>query len=223
MQRDAPPPANEPAASEIAQPPSANPFATRHVRPGAIPYLFSDETTLESLVARLAGNEWRGEIIGPHGTGKSTLVAALLPYIERTGRKVVLYRLREGGRRLPAMPRDIRSLAAGDVLVVDGYEQLPRWRQWLLCRQCRRRGIGILATAHAATGLPQLWQTPADLATLERVVDRLLATQPETRRAITPDDIAAALAAHPSNVREALFTLYDLVEVRRRASSAQRP
>ena len=37
----------------------SNPFSTRFVRPGAIPYVFADGQTAESLVARLARLGWR--------------------------------------------------------------------------------------------------------------------------------------------------------------------
>lgn len=216
MQREAPPPANEPVANGAADRPASNPFSTRHVRPGAIPYFFPDGTTLETLVERLAASGWQGEVVGPHGSGKSTLLAALVPCIERTGRRVAIYRLHEGERRLPATPRDMHALAANDVVAVDGYEQLPRWRQWLLRRSCTRRGIGLLATTHAPTGLPLLWQTSVDLASLERVVAHALASQSRLEPAIGREEIAAALAAHPTNAREALFALYDAVERRRR-------
>ena len=57
----------------------ANPFATRHVRPGAIPFHFPAETSAAQLVARLRELNWRGAIVGPHGSGKSTLLVALAP------------------------------------------------------------------------------------------------------------------------------------------------
>ncbi len=63
-----------------------NPFATRHVRPGAIPYRFAPGSAAEGVVERLAAADWQGQIIGPHGSGKSTLLATLLPAIESAGR-----------------------------------------------------------------------------------------------------------------------------------------
>jgi hypothetical protein len=45
-----------------------------------------------------------------------------------------------------------------------------------------------------------------------QVVLHLLATQ---NTSIRPEDVTAAFHAHPHNLREALFALYDLVEHRR--------
>jgi len=53
-----------------------NPFATRHTRPGGVPPLDDDgrPRDLEGLLARL-GSMPAAAIVGPHGTGKSTLLA----------------------------------------------------------------------------------------------------------------------------------------------------
>jgi hypothetical protein len=53
------------------QPPSrhANPFATCWTRPGALPFRFTNRGTAEQLVAKLATQNWRGAIVGPHGSG----------------------------------------------------------------------------------------------------------------------------------------------------------
>lgn len=195
--------------------PLGNPFATRHVRPGAVPYFFPAGESVETLVDRLAASGWRGEIVGPHGSGKSTLLAGLIEAIERRGRNVVVYRLREGDRRLPPEPRDVRSLVANDVVVVDGYEQLPWWRKWLLRRLCMRTGLGLLVTTHGLAGLPLLWRTAVDRASVERVVEHLLANEPSAATLIAREDIARALEDHPNNAREVLFALYDVVERRR--------
>jgi hypothetical protein len=197
-------------------PPATNPFATRHVKPGAMPFIFPAGESLDGLVARLADNEWQGEIVGPHGSGKSTLLASLIDRIERTGHKVVVYRLHEGDRYLPEQPTNIRTILTGTLVVVDGYEQLPYLRKWMLRSLCNLRGFGLLVTAHARTGLPLLWQTAVDLATFKQIVNQLLAADAAQPTPLEPDDIAAAHAAHPMNLREALFKLYDTVESRRK-------
>jgi hypothetical protein len=209
--------ARMPAVPQVssAQEPPGNPFATRYVRPGAVPYFFPPGASYATLVGRLEGFGWRGEIVGPHGSGKSTLLAGLIEAIEAGGRRTVVYRLHEGERRLPREPRDLHSLRANEVVVVDGFEQLPCWRKWLLRGLCQRRGLGLVATTHAPTGLPLLWQASVDRATVERVVGFLLAGEPAAAALISQDDIAEALAKHPDNAREALFVLYDVVERRR--------
>jgi energy-coupling factor transporter ATP-binding protein EcfA2 len=206
-------------SSSSAEPPG-NPFATRHVRPGAIPYFFSAGESLETLVDQLAASAWRGEIVGPHGSGKSTLLAGLIAAMQQRGRNVIVYRLREGDRQLPNEPQDVRTLTANDIVVVDGYEQLPWWRKWQLRSLCKGKGLGLLVTTHAPAGLPRLWQTSVDQGSVERVVEHLLAIEPTAASLIARDDVVRALADHPSNAREVLFALYDVVE-RRRSGAVQ--
>jgi hypothetical protein len=63
--------------------------------------------------------------------------------------------------------------------------------------------------------LPLLWRTSVDRTTVERIVAGLLAAEEGLAASITRDDIDAALAANPTNVREVLFALYDTIEQRR--------
>jgi len=69
-------------------PPSGNPFATRYTRPEAGEFLFPADASADSLVARLRESAWWGQITGPHGSGKTTLVQTLLPRLEAVGRRV---------------------------------------------------------------------------------------------------------------------------------------
>jgi len=169
------------------------------------------------LIDRLAQNNWWGAIIGPHGSGKSTLLATLLPVLEQAGRRPLLIALHDGQTQLPPgwLPSDT---APETIIVVDGYEQLSLFSRWRLTRCCRRRGLGLLATAHGSVGLPQLVSTQADLKIAQRVVERLVSPLDGT---ITPSDVAECLPRHAGNLREMLFQLYDLYERRRRGPAAK--
>lgn len=188
-----------------------NPFSTRFVRPGALPYFFPNGESADQLAAKFAAQGWRGQIIGPHGSGKSTLLAALAPSIERSGRKTIHFALHDGERRLPITAEQCRALSADDVLVIDGFEQLSVWNRWRIGRLCRRRGCGLLVTAHADAGLPELYRTETHRELARRLVERL-APGAET---IAAADIDRAFSACGGNLRETLFELYDLYEQRR--------
>jgi hypothetical protein len=186
-----------------------NPFCTRCIRPGAIPFLFPEGQDAKSLVERLDRNGGRGEIVGAHGTGKSTLLAALIPLIERAGQHVVLIELHDGQRRLPlGIDRDA-WLRSPTTVIVDGYEQLSRWRRFLLKRQCCRRGWGLIVTAHASVGLPELYRTTATPELAQKIVDQLMAGQTSP---FTGAELAECLARHHGDLRETLFDLYDRYE-----------
>lgn len=195
--------------------PGHNPFATRYVRPGAVQYLFPSDCNAERLVERLRVNGWWGQIVGAHGSGKSSLLAALSPALNAE-RCVISLTLHDGERRLDSGWRHRKPLDAHSLVVVDGYEQLSRWNKFRLKWICRRRSAGLLVTAHANVGLPTLFETATDVPTAQRIVTGLLMPGDQT---IGLGDIAQAWKARAGNLREALFDLYDLYEQRRGTGS----
>jgi len=188
-----------------------NPFATSRTRPGAVPFVFSGGVGAEQLVERLQGNGWWGQIIGPHGSGKSALLATLRPAIERAGRHVSVIELHDGQRRLPADASPALDVETPGVLIIDGYEQLGWLGRWSIGRQCRRRGIGLLVTAHTSVGLPELFETKVTTCLARKVVEQILGG---VASRVTDEEIAERLARHDGDLRETLFDLYDLHERR---------
>ena len=195
---------------------SQNPFSTRHVRPGAIPYVFPPGRSSTGLLERLRGNGWRGQVVGPHGSGKSALLATLIAAIEQTGRNTLLIELHDGQRRLPLDLRRTPQLTPGTVLIVDGYEQLALWSRFLLRRACRRRGLGLVVTAHTSVGFPDLFRTTTSLPLVRKIVEQLLGDEASL---ITPAEVSGRFRQHEGDLREVLFDLYDLYEQRRRKGS----
>jgi hypothetical protein len=198
-----------------------NPFASRRVRPGAIPFQFPHGVDATALVARLSRLGWRGAIIGPHGTGKSTLLAALSPEFARVGRDVRLLSLHDAQRRLPQGFLKGLPAKSPEIVVVDGYEQLNRWSRWRLDRRCRALGSGLLVTAHGPTGLPLLFRTAVDEKLAERIVDHLLGTYGNCPSVIDRDDVRRAWSKHGGNLRETFFDLYDTYQNRAQQSPCQ--
>jgi hypothetical protein len=193
----------------------ANPFATRRVRPGAIPYFFPEGEDTAIVVERLQTQGWWGQIVGPHGSGKSTLLAALLPELRRAGRAPLLIALHNGRRcLLPEARAALKALSGGAaVVVLDGFEQLSRLSRLGLRRHCRQRGQGLLVTAHHSVGFPELFRTNVTLKTARKVVNHLLA---DAKGVVAGMDVAGRLPAREGNLREVLFELYDLYESQRR-------
>ena len=196
---------NEPNARAVSE----NPFCTRRVRPGAIPFLFPSDQTAEALLERLQTAGWQGEIVGPHGSGKSTLLASLIPVLERAGRRTVLVELHDGQRRLPPELWSDARLETPAVLVIDGYEQLSRLSRFRLRWFCHRRGVGLLITTHQPMGLPTLYQTAATPELAARIVAHLLNNQ---KPPLSADELSQCLARHGGDLRETLFELYDFYE-----------
>lgn len=222
--------------------PISNPFSTRFVRPGTLPYQFPDGITAPILVNRLVENGWWGQIIGSHGTGKSTLLHGLLKPLA-DARRVVFLPLGSHRRPTPLAqgtsaiettlpcdcPRgteakvkivswasfnrsDWKTLDPQTLLVVDGYEQLSGLRKRRLERRCRHQRCGLLVTAHANVGLPTILETTTSPGCVQQLVKLLLA---EAEFQIGTSQVAEAFDRCGGNVRETFFLLYDLYQSRR--------
>ena len=139
---------------ELATEP-ANPFATRFIRPGAVPYVFDEGQSTAMLIERLESLGWWAQIVGPHGSGKSTLLAQLTPALEQAGRRPAMFALHDGQRRLPGDWLIEVSRTSARLIIIDGYEQLSRASRFWLKRRCRREGWGLLVTAHDNVGFPK--------------------------------------------------------------------
>ncbi len=189
-----------------------NPFSTCRTRPGALPFQLPPGLSPEHLVERLRDNGWRGQIAGPHGSGKSALVASLIPAVERAGRQVLLIELHDAERRLPVDLRQVPALGPASLVIVDGCEQLARWNRFRLKRVCRRLGCGLLATCHRSLGLPELFRTSPSPEIACRIVERLLGDE---QGLIAPEEVRQRFAVRQGDLRELLFDLYDVYEERR--------
>lgn len=203
------------ADSLVHAPPSrdANPFATCWTRPGAIPFLFPDGQSATRLVAKLSASGMHGAIVGPHGSGKSSLLEALKPALLSAGFSVHGITLRNHQRRLPTWFLKTLPERPG-IAIVDGYEQLSWLSRVGLHHACRRAGLGLLVTAHQRTRYPTLIRLAPD----ERLVRKLAAhLAAKVSTPVTAADVVASHARHGRNVREILFELYDRHEELRRA------
>ncbi len=195
---------------------ATNPFSATRLRPGTIDFIFEHGKTLGQLVDLLEANQWRGAITGLHGTGKSTLLAAMTPAIEARGRIVKCVTLSAGQRTLPRdFLASLRPAAGRGVAAVDGIEQLSAWSRLRLNRFCKSQG-GVLVASHRPARLPVIYQTAIDVPRAWRVVERF---QDGFTPLVRLSDLVERLAQRHCNLREALFDLYDIYEERRRMSS----
>jgi hypothetical protein len=177
--------------------------AIRYAAPAADPD--ASRAGAVALLARLESLGCRAAIVGPHGSGKTTLLEDLAHVLADRGRSVIHLRLDTEGPRLPRQwPVVARGLGAGDVVCVDGAEQLGRMA-WLRLRWQVRRATGLIITTHRPGRLPTLVACTTSPALLERIIGRL---SPDGR--IEAPAIAGLFARHHGNVREALRELYDV-------------
>jgi len=183
-----------------------NPFAADRVQ--SIRYELP-EGRAAALLARLERLRYRAAIVGPHGTGKTTLLEDLEAPLVRLGFRVIHLRLDSGHRRFPpgSLSRLRATLDARDLVCLDGAEQLGRLA-WMTFRWRTRRAGGLLITSHRPGLLPTLIACTTSPELLDRIVRRLA---PPAGIGPAPDDL---FARHHGNLRNALRELYDVCAAR---------
>ncbi|MFV1965504.1 MAG: hypothetical protein ACC628_08795 [Pirellulaceae bacterium] len=192
--------------------PQRNPFSTGATRPGARTFRFPSGVAPEQLVHQLRQQSWWGEILGPHGSGKSTLVTTLEPLLREAGRDVRYFTLHQGEKRLSISHHVRTTWAASTQVVVDGYEQLSLWQRAMLKRICKRQHAGLLVTTHESIALPTLYRTSISLELAQQLVGELTGGDASL---ITSDDVRQSFHRQQANLREVFFELYDVYESRR--------
>ncbi len=190
-----------------------NPFASHRVESLKYRYPGFD---FDDAVARLEEMQWRAAILGPHGTGKTTLLLELYRYFQNSTDE------RSNSSRLWFVPLDrtvrnqqwlelLEECSPQQILLVDGIERLswskrlqllglgPTWiRQSSLPRS-------IVVTTHRSVGLPVWLHTTANPATMEELLLELHPTaSPETI-----DQARELFIARRGNIRDVFWKLYD--------------
>ena len=191
-----------------------NPFSTRFVQPGAIPWLAAD-TSLRSLLFKLYDVGNRAIICGPHGSGKSTILSHLSSVAQRQGLKVHCLRICSWIDAIRVMRVFATMNPKQSIVSVDSWELLG-FSGWFLCQFADFRGICVVVTVHEKpwwNNWPVLLHTKANDKTFRRLVYGLMTkfTGSETikfSRAMLKD----VFQRHSGNVREAFFELYDHYE-----------
>jgi hypothetical protein len=153
------------------------------------------------MMARLEAMGRRGAIVGPHGSGKTTLIQSLIPRLGERGLSVHAARVTQAEPSLDVKWwRQLRRAGQATVVVVDGAERLDSLA-WLKLRYHARRAWGLIITMHKAGRLPTWVATRTDPALLRELVDEL-----------SPGasiDTAATYEQSGGNLRTALRTCYD--------------
>lgn len=191
-----------------------NPFATRYTRPGLLPPLdlAGHPRDVSALVVTLADLP-AAAIVGPHGTGKSTLLRAIAGELAATGRSAGIVQIRTR-LDLLAVAAGLRLADRGTVLAIDGWERLGRPAAAAIRLLALTRGVRLLVTTHRPAWMPTLATTATSLSVLKAVIARL----PDHGGLIDTADLAETYARRAGNVRDVLADLYDRFEYRTRRS-----
>ncbi len=208
---------------------ASNPFATRFVRPGTFEYQFSGcENAAGSRFAELVHrvrSYGGGVIVGPHGTGKSTLLASLDRFARETypdvarvqlhapSRSTALVRARHAFGNDGRVRAQQARLADRGLLIIDGAEQLSWIGMIRLRRLLRLRSQFILATSHKPIGgLETLLQTRVDASLVSSLTDVLLRDSSREVSDLVRSQLSSRDLTNLVNLRELWFEMYDVVQ-----------
>ncbi|OYP37949.1 hypothetical protein [Rhodopirellula sp. MGV] len=211
-----------------------NPFSTSFIAPTQVRYRFNHGVSgtnpqtidmhLEGLLATLKKTR-RGVILGPHGTGKSTLLHTFLPKLQQCYPMVafdqinndpsvgwigrVKERLRAGQRIL----KELAGLPRDGLLIVDGWEQLYRVSRLRAIRAAAAKKLTLLATSHQRmTGWTTIHETKATQKMVQSLAGDLLEDTPYELRKMVDSHLKKCRVTPKTNVRDLWFEMYDLIE-----------
>jgi hypothetical protein len=181
-----------------------NPFTTDRVL--RIRYRLPEADWVD-LLARLERHRYRGAIVGPHGTGKTTLLEDLEDRLRARGVPIVPLRLDSSKRTFTRAELDacFAASTSAHVISLDGAEQLPRLA-WHAFERRARHARGLILTSHRAGLLPTLHTCATDERLLEDIMSRLLGSRTDAGSAPSSRDL---FRRHHGNLRDALREMYD--------------
>ena len=181
-----------------------NPFRTDRVL--ALRYRPRDET-LKQLLDRLHRIGYRAAIVGPHGTGKTTLLEDIEPELRVLGFRTKLLHFYDKKRRFRRgeMKRFFAELTRQEFILLDGAEQMSalQW-QWFKVRS--KKAGGLLITAHKKGMLPTLTECATSPELLEEIISELLIGETALRSGRSRE----LFKAHQGNIRSVLREMYDV-------------
>ncbi|MBI3854417.1 MAG: hypothetical protein HY293_01865, partial [Planctomycetes bacterium] len=178
-----------------------NPFRTERI----LELRYRLPSSWDELLDRWEALGRRAAIVGPHGTGKTTLLEDLAPKLR--ARDYAVHELRLDAEHPDFEPGILescfRSLGGRDVILLDGAEQLGK-SSWSRFERRSRAAAGLVVTSHRAGLLPTLIETRTTPELLVELVAQLLGDCPPEIRALAP----RLFKKHRGNLREALGELY---------------
>lgn len=211
---------------------TTNPFSTRFVAPGRLPFLFESEAQKHRIIKRLFELQTRCAIVGPHGVGKTTLLRQLEQELKQLSKPTRWFEFHASDSSSPQRISDFRE---GEVTFIDGFEQLSIWRRWQLIRQAKAKQAGLVVTTHRKSRLRTLVDFSPTYESLEQVLiaieHQLLAGEANQfemsqgwnlasryrsyRSSLSLQAKRSLFQRHRGNIREILFELYDHWESQR--------
>jgi ABC-type dipeptide/oligopeptide/nickel transport system ATPase component len=190
-----------------------NPFSTCNWRSGVIDYIFESDVDIGVIFERLTVAGGFGQIVGEHGTGKSTLLESIAKYAAAQKKlnvqKIILNSTRK--KLPPDFLSSLQKIDANTIHILDGYEQLSLLAKIKL-RLCRRRNKNklIFTTHKPAPFVPVIYKTTANPEIFKNLVKNMIKNNNNFN--INNYQINQIFKETKGNFRNGFFKLYDLFE-----------
>lgn len=186
-----------------------NPFRTERLQQLRFrtPARAGDAGPSTPVWSELEALEFRAAIVGPHGTGKTTLLREAGETLRAQGLSPVHWFLADDrpNPSVASMLREATALGPHQVLLFDGAGHL-RPLVWKLVHRAARSAGGLIITDHVPGRLPTWVETASDPALLASLTQELLGGD----RLIAPVELERLREECDGNLREVLLSLFDL-------------
>jgi predicted ATPase len=189
----------------------SNPFSTRNWQAGVIDYIFESGVDCRVILERLTTAGGVGQIVGEHGTGKSTLIESLAKFFIQQELNVQKITINSTQKKLPQdFLLSLQQINTSTIYILDGYEQLSLLSRIRLRRKNWHNSAGFIFTTHKpATFIPVIYKTTSQPKIFQNLVQNMIKN---TNFKINNDQITQILKNENGNFRNSFFKLYDLFE-----------
>lgn len=151
---------------------SENPFRSEAI--AKLRYRIEPEA-LKRLAQSAAEAMGAACILGPMGTGKTTLLEDLIPHIQDLGLDTHAISLNTDSTRETQRQTIVKIAGLGptDCILLDGGEILGRMSWWKICRLVARHQVKLIATLHNNRGLRVLHETSPNWPMAKELIQAL--------------------------------------------------
>ncbi|MDB4396492.1 hypothetical protein N9003_01450 [bacterium] len=186
-----------------------NPYSTCFTKPGKLSFIFPDSRQPDSLLTEFERNGFQGQIVGPHGCGKTTLTMTLEAYLVSNFAAIRRITVRKDGKVSSGIRQENQQDSNRSTLfVIDGIENMPWLHRKVFLKFIQTSAGGLLLTTHRAfKGIPVIYQITPSFIIFSNIVSHI---SPD--HVIYEQRLKSIFIQNNYSIRESLMSLYTIWE-----------